>query len=69
MPGHVQFADDDDSMYKDDGGEMTKLFIPAVLSLLFCAAAVIGGEKSVFDYTLNTIDSKRFMRSTTTAAS
>ncbi len=35
---------------------MTKLFIPAVLSLLFCAAAVIGGEKSVFDYTLNTID-------------
>jgi glutathione peroxidase len=43
-------------MYKDDGGEMTKLFISAVLSLLFCAAAVIGGEKSVFDYALNTID-------------
>ena len=35
---------------------MTKLFVPAVLSLLFCAAAVIGGEKSVFDFTLNTID-------------
>jgi glutathione peroxidase len=43
-------------MYKDDGGKMTKLFVPAMLCLLFCAAAVIGGEKSVYDYTLNAID-------------
>ncbi len=35
---------------------MNKLFVPTVLCMLFCAAAVIGGEKSVFDYTLNTID-------------
>ena len=35
---------------------MTKLFVAAVLCLLFSAAGVIGGEKSVFDYMLNTID-------------
>jgi len=35
---------------------MTKLFVPAMLCLLSFAAAVIGGEKNVFDYTLNTID-------------
>jgi len=35
---------------------MTKLLVPAMLCLLICAAGVIGGEKSVFDYTLNTID-------------
>jgi len=56
MPGRGQFAACDNSMYKDDGGKMNKLLVPAVLCLLFCAAAVIGGEKSVFDYTLNTID-------------
>jgi glutathione peroxidase len=56
VPRRGQFAAGDDPMYKDDGGKMTKLFVPAVLSLLFCAAAVTGGEKSVFDFTLNTID-------------
>src|SRR6202790_909455 len=35
---------------------MTKVFVGAVLFLLFSAAGVIGGEKSVFDYMLNTID-------------
>jgi glutathione peroxidase len=35
---------------------MTKLFVAAMLCALFCAAGVTGGEKSVFDYTLNTID-------------
>src|SRR3981189_3132204 len=35
---------------------MSKLFVAAMLCLLFCAAGVIGGEKSVFDYTLSTID-------------
>ncbi len=51
-----QFAAGDNSMYKDDGGKMTRLLVPAMLYLLICAAGVIGGEKSVFDYTLNTID-------------
>ena len=37
---------------------MSRILFPAILCLLFCAAAVIGGEKSVFDYTLNTIDGK-----------
>jgi hypothetical protein len=41
---------------KRDGGKMTKLFVAAMLCLLFCTAGVIGGEKSVFDYTLSTID-------------
>src|SRR5258708_5011096 len=35
---------------------MTKLFVAAMLCLFFCAAGVIGSEKSVFDYTLSTID-------------
>src|SRR6202047_4764411 len=35
---------------------MTKLFVAAVLCLLVSAVGVIGGEKSVFDYMLNTID-------------
>ena len=38
---------------------MTKLFVAAMLCLLFCAAGVIGGEKSVFDYTLSTIDGQQ----------
>jgi len=51
-----QFAAGENSMYKEDGGKMTKLLVPAMLCLLLCVATVIGGEKSVFDYTLNTID-------------
>jgi glutathione peroxidase len=35
---------------------MIKLFVPAMLGLLFCIAALNGAEKNVFDYTLNTID-------------
>ena len=35
---------------------MTKLFVAAMLCLLISAAGVTGGEKSIFDYTLNTID-------------
>ena len=35
---------------------MTKLLVAAMVCLLFCAAAVIGGEKSIFDYTLSAID-------------
>jgi len=54
--GRGQFAAGDNSMYKDDGGKMNKLLVLAMLCLLICAAGVIGGEKSVFDYTLNTID-------------
>jgi glutathione peroxidase len=54
--GRGQFAAGDNSMYKDEGGKMDKRLVPAVLCLLLCAAVVIGGEKSVFDYTLNTID-------------
>jgi glutathione peroxidase len=56
MRAFGQFAGSDNSMYKDDGGKMMKLFVPAILCLLICAATVIGGEKSVFDYTLNSID-------------
>src|SRR5260370_1649515 len=33
-----------------------KLMAPAILGLLFCAAALTAGDKTVFDYTLNTID-------------
>jgi glutathione peroxidase len=35
---------------------MTKLLVAAILCLLFGIGAVIGGGKSVFDFTLNTID-------------
>ena len=35
---------------------MIKLFVAAMLCLLISAAGVTGGEKSIFDYTLNTID-------------
>src|ERR1700738_3323605 len=35
---------------------MIRLFVPAMLCVLFCVAALIGAEKNVFDYTLNTID-------------
>jgi glutathione peroxidase len=35
---------------------MTKFIVPAMFCLLFCAAALMAGEKSVFDYTLNSID-------------
>jgi glutathione peroxidase len=35
---------------------MTKALVPAMICLVFFAAAVIGTEKNVFDYALNTID-------------
>ena len=35
---------------------MSRLLVPTTLGLLFFAMAVLGGEKSVFDYTLSTID-------------
>jgi glutathione peroxidase len=35
---------------------MTKALVPAMICLVFFAAAVIGAEKNVFDYALNTID-------------
>jgi glutathione peroxidase len=35
---------------------MIRLFVPFILCLLFCVAALIGAEKNVYDYTLNTID-------------
>ena len=35
---------------------MIRLFVPAMLCLLFSVAALIGAEKNVYDYTLNTID-------------
>ncbi len=35
---------------------MNKLLIPAMLCLLLCVTALIAGEKSIFDYTLNSID-------------
>src|ERR1700732_1592437 len=43
-------------MYKDDGGKTTTRVVAALLCLLFCAMGVTGSEKSVFDYTLSTID-------------
>jgi glutathione peroxidase len=38
------------------GGKMTKVIAQGVLCLLFCAAALMAWEKTVFDFTLNTID-------------
>ena len=35
---------------------MMKLMAPALLGLLLCAAALSAGDKTVFDYTLQTID-------------
>jgi glutathione peroxidase len=35
---------------------MTKVIVTLMLCVMFCAAALMGGEKSVFDFTLNTID-------------
>src|SRR4030088_183276 len=35
---------------------MSRLLVPTTLGLLFFAMAVLGSEKSVFDYTLSTID-------------
>ena len=35
---------------------MTRSLIPAVLGMLFLASAIRGAGKTVFDYTLNTID-------------
>jgi glutathione peroxidase len=35
---------------------MIRLFVPGMLGLLLFASALAGAEKSVFDYTLNTID-------------
>src|ERR1700737_4636937 len=35
---------------------MTHVFVAAARCLLFCAVGVTGSEKSVFDYTLSTID-------------
>jgi glutathione peroxidase len=35
---------------------MRKMIAPLVFSLLFCAAALMAGDKSVYDFTLNSID-------------
>src|ERR1700736_584014 len=35
---------------------MMKLMAAAIFGLLFCAASLTAGDKTVFDYTLNTID-------------
>ncbi len=35
---------------------MTRVIAPLLFSLLFCAAAVMGGDKSIYDFTLNSID-------------
>ena len=35
---------------------MVKLMAAAIFGLLFCAAELTAGDKTVFDYTLNTID-------------
>jgi glutathione peroxidase len=36
---------------------MTKIFTQGLLCLLLCAAALMAGDKNVFDFTLNNIDS------------
>jgi glutathione peroxidase len=41
---------------KEDGGKMIRALVPAMICLAFCAAVLIGAEKNVYDYTLNTID-------------
>ncbi len=35
---------------------MTRLIVPLMMCLLFCAAALVAGEKSIYDFTLNSID-------------
>jgi len=35
---------------------MIRALVPAMICLAFCAAVLIGAEKNVYDYTLNTID-------------
>jgi glutathione peroxidase len=35
---------------------MTKVIVTVMFCLLFCMAALMAGEKSIFDFTLNTID-------------
>jgi glutathione peroxidase len=40
----------------DIGEIMTRVIAPLLFSLLFCAAAVMGGDKSIYDFTLNSID-------------
>jgi glutathione peroxidase len=40
----------------DIGGNMMKIMAAATFALLVCAAASTAGDKTVFDYTLNSID-------------
>jgi glutathione peroxidase len=35
---------------------MTRLLAPFLFGLLFCAAALMAGDKTIYDYTLNSID-------------
>src|ERR1700693_3179500 len=35
---------------------MTKLIMPMMFCLLLCAAALVAADKTIFDFTLNTID-------------
>jgi glutathione peroxidase len=54
--GNFNFASSDKSRYKDNGGNMTKVIVTVMFCLLLCTVALMAGEKSVFDFTLNTID-------------
>jgi glutathione peroxidase len=54
--GNFSFASSDKSRYKDHGGNMIKVIVTVMFCLLSGAAALMSGEKSIFDFTLNTID-------------
>jgi glutathione peroxidase len=54
--GNFNFAGGDKSRYKDKGGNMTKVIVTLMFCLLLCTVALMAGEKSIFDFTLNTID-------------
>jgi glutathione peroxidase len=44
-----------ESENKDEGEDMTKMIGPLTVCLLFCAA-LVAGEKSIYDFTLSSID-------------
>jgi glutathione peroxidase len=35
---------------------MTKVIVPLMMCLLFCAAALVAGDKTIYDFTLSSID-------------
>jgi glutathione peroxidase len=45
-----------ESKQKENGGKMVRGVTLLGLCLMFCTAALMGGEKTIYDFTLNSID-------------